>query len=138
LKHKHAELIKAWADGARIEYKDYDSRWYIANNPMWHDNTEYRIKPEPQEELAQPNIQIFQLKNQLQNARVLIKEQDEKICELATKLAYANKSIEILNEEKEEYLYVYNDIDTSKTMMSPTLMRDTSDWDYMGKVRVEK
>ena len=41
-------------------------------------------------------------------------------------------------KEEPQYLYVYRHIDTSKTMMSPLLMQDTSDWDYLGKVRVEK
>lgn len=42
---KHAELIKAWADGAEIQYKD-SYEWYdCANAPAWEDNTEYRIKP---------------------------------------------------------------------------------------------
>ena len=26
--HKHAELIKAWADGAEIQWKDADGRFY--------------------------------------------------------------------------------------------------------------
>jgi hypothetical protein len=47
MKHKHAELIKQWADGAEIEYKDYDGGWYVINSPAWHDHTEYRIKLEP-------------------------------------------------------------------------------------------
>lgn len=52
--HKHAELIKAWADGAEIEERyigngDYEgSEWYVTNGD-WSDteNWEYRIKPEP-------------------------------------------------------------------------------------------
>jgi hypothetical protein len=144
MKHKHAELIKSWADGAEIECKDYDSRWYATNSPMWHDHTEYRIKPEPPKELAQSNIRISQLENQLQNARVLIKEQDEKICELSIKLEYANRRCENLTviepqkKQEPQYLYVYNHISVGKTSMSPTLMRKTSDWIYLGKVRVEK
>lgn len=44
--HKHAELIKAWADGAEIECNDCGV-WFYANNPTWQENMEYRIKPEP-------------------------------------------------------------------------------------------
>ena len=45
--HKHAELIKAWADGAEIECLDkYVNRWYNARYPRWKENMEYRIKPE--------------------------------------------------------------------------------------------
>ena len=47
MKHKHAELIKAWADGAVIQHK-CDLGWIdvAQNNPHWLPNTEYRIKPE--------------------------------------------------------------------------------------------
>lgn len=46
--HKHAECIKAWADGAEIEYRsmNYDN-WISIKTPTWHDHFEYRIKPQP-------------------------------------------------------------------------------------------
>jgi len=45
--HKHAELIKAWADGAEIQYKDEFGDWNNANGEglYWGTYTEYRIKP---------------------------------------------------------------------------------------------
>lgn len=45
--HKHAELIKAWADGAEIEIlsKVYQE-WILMPFPDWHNEMEYRIKPE--------------------------------------------------------------------------------------------
>jgi hypothetical protein len=43
--HKHAELIKAWADGAEIECRDCRV-WYHAKDPRWQEDMEYRIKPE--------------------------------------------------------------------------------------------
>jgi hypothetical protein len=48
MKHKHAELIKAWADGAEIEYLR-DFMWQPAINPAWSLSGQYRIKPKPQE-----------------------------------------------------------------------------------------
>ena len=46
MKHKHAELIKAWADGAEIEYKSpYGWSPIEGRNPSWLDHSEYRIKP---------------------------------------------------------------------------------------------
>lgn len=48
--HKHAELIKAWADGAEIEYLGCVGEWYPKSNPLWSDNMTYRIKPTPQVE----------------------------------------------------------------------------------------
>lgn len=52
-KHKHAELIKAWADGAEIEVSyPIDGCWgswipVNGKNPCWWDEFNYRIKPEP-------------------------------------------------------------------------------------------
>ena len=44
-KHIHCDLIKAWADGADIEFWDiYENKWEpCANPPIWHTNTKYRI-----------------------------------------------------------------------------------------------
>jgi hypothetical protein len=45
--HVHAELIKAWADGAEIQSRTgIDKEWYDAFNPQWREHHEYRIKPE--------------------------------------------------------------------------------------------
>lgn len=49
--HKHAELIKAWADGYEIQYQTDGSGWFDIEDPSWHEDTEYRIKPEPK-----PNV----------------------------------------------------------------------------------
>ena len=43
--HKHAEIIKSWADGAEIEAKNQDGNWYLVK-PTWREDQEYRIKPE--------------------------------------------------------------------------------------------
>ena len=49
MKHKHCDLIKAWAEGAEIQYYDtytYGGIWRdVANRDLnWHPETEYRIK----------------------------------------------------------------------------------------------
>lgn len=51
---KHAELIKAWADGAKIQVK-YETApdWIDIENPRWTDNLEYRVKPKEDEEKVQ-------------------------------------------------------------------------------------
>lgn len=43
----HAALIKLWADGHEIEFKNELSCWCSANNPRWDINTMYRLKPTP-------------------------------------------------------------------------------------------
>jgi hypothetical protein len=49
-KHKHAELIKAWADGAEIQYRYmHKAVWRDGDREelSWYeDDWEYRIKPE--------------------------------------------------------------------------------------------
>ncbi len=47
-KHKHAEVIKAWADGAEIEHRfSRDELWKPCKNncPGWLEETQYRVKP---------------------------------------------------------------------------------------------
>ena len=46
MKHKHADLIHAWADGAEIQRKRNHEDWDDVPYPNWDENTEYRIKPE--------------------------------------------------------------------------------------------
>lgn len=45
---KHAELIKAWADGAEIQYKTNNGHYWVDDkDPCWNiDEFEFRIKPE--------------------------------------------------------------------------------------------
>lgn len=53
MKHKHAELIHAWADGAEIEYRRDESEfWKKAIFPSWDHYYEYRIKPEPKPDVV--------------------------------------------------------------------------------------
>lgn len=46
--HKHAEVIKAWADGAEIQFRYPNGTWIDAADPSFRDLAEYRVKPEPQ------------------------------------------------------------------------------------------
>jgi hypothetical protein len=48
---KHAELIKAWAEGADIQVR-YDKEWTDVENPRWANSLEYRVKPKEPEELV--------------------------------------------------------------------------------------
>lgn len=46
--HKHAELIKAWADGAKIEHFSVPAQlWMYTAYPAWNEDNNYRIKLEP-------------------------------------------------------------------------------------------
>ena len=53
MKHKWHKEIKAWADGAEIQFKDSHEidKWLDTKEPTWEtlDCLEYRIKPQPKE-----------------------------------------------------------------------------------------
>jgi len=62
--HKHAELIKQWADGAEIEYFSICDCWLKADNPpIWAENLQYRVKPQKSEK----DIQIEKLEAEYKN-----------------------------------------------------------------------
>lgn len=44
MKHKHADLIHAWADGAQIQVKAQNLVWEDREKPVWAADREYRIK----------------------------------------------------------------------------------------------
>ena len=52
--HKHATLIKAWAEGATIQYFSCNNKWEdcVMNRPGWDEGTTYRIKPEPRPDVV--------------------------------------------------------------------------------------
>ena len=53
--HPHAELIKAWADGAEIQtLVTPEWGWEDVKNPRWDENNTYRIKPQPK-----PDVVIY-------------------------------------------------------------------------------
>ena len=45
-RHKHADVIIAWANGAEVECRGQPSRgWITVTNPDWNAEYEYRVKP---------------------------------------------------------------------------------------------
>jgi hypothetical protein len=50
MKHKHYDLIVAWAEGKQIQVKAFNKIWDDRENPYWCPDREYRIKPEPKPE----------------------------------------------------------------------------------------
>jgi hypothetical protein len=48
MKHKHYDMIVAWAEGKKIEVRLNGGEWHELSTPAWKGvDTEYRIKPEP-------------------------------------------------------------------------------------------
>ena len=50
--HKHAKEIKAWADGAEIEWLDSKGVYREASDPWWSLDIHYRIKPQPKPDVV--------------------------------------------------------------------------------------
>ncbi len=47
-RHKHADVIIAWANGEEIEYYNHSLKIWtsvVSKGPCWCSNTEYRVKP---------------------------------------------------------------------------------------------
>jgi hypothetical protein len=54
MRHKHADAIKAWAEGAEIECQISPLKgWVLAVSPSWDERFEYRIKPTPKPDVKQ-------------------------------------------------------------------------------------
>lgn len=51
MKHPHCDLIKLWAEGAKIERQSYNGIWIDDISPYWLFNENFRVKPEPNKEL---------------------------------------------------------------------------------------
>ena len=51
MKHKHCEVIKAWADGAQVQlFDEYTKVWDdCLYNPGFFATSQYRVKPEKKE-----------------------------------------------------------------------------------------
>lgn len=52
--HKHADIIKAWADGEQIEFlNQHTKQWVpIGTEPCWFKGSIFRIKPEPKPDVV--------------------------------------------------------------------------------------
>ena len=78
--HKWHKEIKAWADGEDVEIR-IGKRWVGCNEPVWSEQTEYRIKPQQQQSscckcqqtcsaLKEPQY-LYVLKNNLEEIRLV-------------------------------------------------------------------
>jgi hypothetical protein len=55
MKHKHYDVIVAWAEGQKIQSRNAFGHWKDWENampPTWSENMEWRIKPDTKEDFA--------------------------------------------------------------------------------------
>jgi hypothetical protein len=55
---KHAELIKAWADGAEIQVLEC-GYWHDCPAPVWNEKIVYRLKPVPKADYIRRGFMDF-------------------------------------------------------------------------------
>ena len=94
-RHKHADLIIAWANGAEIEYF-YDplEKWRTASKPYWENNILFRIKPEPKPDVVKDLVAWF-------TTRMVIHEGETSNLRLTFDGKTGKlKAAEIINKEK--------------------------------------
>ena len=71
MKHKHYDLIVAWANGAKIQVKPHgEVSWRDRSNPSWAEDCDYRIKPEPKPDVVLYGY-ITQERNNMEYVRIL-------------------------------------------------------------------
>jgi len=61
MKNKYSELIKKWADGAEIQYKNAYNKWVDDDYPSWLPENDYRLKPEEKPDFAVSANVVFKL-----------------------------------------------------------------------------
>jgi hypothetical protein len=66
-RHKHYDLILAWANGAEIQNEYNNGIWLDEDFPYWYPDNNYRIKPTPKPDvvrygyISSPNMKIINL-----------------------------------------------------------------------------
>jgi len=62
MRHIHAELIIAWANGAQIQCRlSEKDKWEDVTTPVWLERFLYRVKPEPKPDIVhRTRIVIFE------------------------------------------------------------------------------
>ena len=111
--HKHAELIKAWADGAEIEKQDnYQGEWFIDYKPDWNEYDYkpdwdeydyYRIKPEPKPDWDEKVVLVQEMQRMA-----------KRIEELEGSIDFLSSAYEILRKHNDELMEIQREEIKSK------------------------
>lgn len=76
-RHKHADVIIAWAKGAEVDSKvAATGEWVRARHPGWHEDCEYRVKPPARKY----RVALFQNSNNGYYYTVVADTQDDAVC----------------------------------------------------------
>ena len=124
--HKWAREIKAWADGAEIEYKKIGTdKWYQEKEdfPYWDSIAfEYRIKPQPTKEEIEK-----ELARQFAEKALAIPEISEAV----------DRLFEAFAEKEPQYLYVYKVNGKFEIGYAPHAGLNMWHTEIIGKIKLE-
>ncbi len=76
-KHKHHDVIVAWANGAVIETKSGGKTWGPCTWPLFYTDKMYRIKPEKSEALVAAEKQLADAEKAVQAAKKAVQDLQE-------------------------------------------------------------
>jgi hypothetical protein len=77
---RHAHLIKAWADGAEIEYLDGFGDWQLKSYPSWSPHVVYRVKPNTYiSSSSNTNLEDYEEYSKIENNRKFEENEYEEI-----------------------------------------------------------
>lgn len=113
MKHKHAELIKAWADGAKIQYFSGLGYWNDIDYPGWLPTEEYRIKPDPRPQWQQDLIDAAKMGKVVEYIVPLSRHWGWlRVNDISENFIFGNESgkYRILPEKVIRYLWAYKNI----------------------------
>ena len=145
--HKWAKEIKAWADGAEIEYAVANSlnyEWHPLDsvNRFEHRNTNFRIKPQPKEDIIKMTCcfcgqvipyNTYHACTTEHNVKPQPKDLKEKIERIAAKVLSEGFSTQPVEPQ---YLYAY--FDYKKLAINWSISGgNTGQGDYIGKIKLE-
>lgn len=138
--HKWHKEIKAWADGAEIEARNYSldeacstwNEWTVCEVPAWWENCwEFRIKPQPKEDDVNDSLKYF-IKSQSDN----IKAQQDTIKGYQEIIQMLNARLEKPQPKEPQYLYVFRTSTNGQTEYKLWDDKDTGGA-YIGKIKLE-
>lgn len=101
MKHKHAELIKAWADGAIIEARYHKATGWtdwqeeIGGFIWYQSGAEYRIKPEPKPDF----VRILNQLRPVESKANLWEESDYQVTNNRIKITFDGETGKLKNAE---------------------------------------
>jgi hypothetical protein len=96
-RHRHADLIHAWAEGAEIQGRANDDCNWIDLHPTrltWADNVEYRIKPE-----KKPDVVRYYYGEYLATAKFFGRDEEHRVPNDCLRLTFSGETGELLSAE---------------------------------------